>query len=190
MVATNLRATKRLAAAVLKCGKNRVFLDPSASRATVLQEAGSRAQVRSLIGRGAILKKAVKGNSRYRCRVYREAKRKGRHMGLGKRKGTRNARCSFKSQWIRRIRLLRRVLRKYRAQKVIDCHTYHQFYLKAKGNQFRNKKVLVEALWDAKNAQNKEKLLAEQREARLARAAARKEKLAKKEAAALAATQE
>ena len=43
-----------------------------------------------------------------------EARRKGRHTGFGKRKGTKDARTSQKTMWIMRMRVLRRLLKRYR----------------------------------------------------------------------------
>ena len=65
--------------------------------------------------------------------------------------------------WIRRQRVLRRLLRKYRAAKKIDRTLYRKFYLGSKGNQFKNKTVLIEAIYKEKAEKIKvEKLNAEQ----------------------------
>merc|ERR1712178_233918 len=103
-------------------------------------------------------------HSRARVTKNLAAKRKGRHMGIGKRRGTKEARMPSKILWMRRQRVLRRLLRKYRQQKKIDKHIYHYFYRHAKGNAYKNKRVLVEAIHTRKAENMKAKALAEQQE--------------------------
>ena len=78
--------------------------------------------------------------------------------------------------WMRRQRVLRRLLKKYREAKKINRDIYHHFYLASKGNQFKNKTVLIEAIHKMKQEKIREKQLEEQREARKIKATERKQK--------------
>lgn len=167
----SLRLQKRLAASVLKCGERKIWLDPN--EVNEISLANSRRDVSRLHRDGLIIKKPTIVHSRARANAWLEAKRKGRHTGHGKRRGTANARLPFKVLWMRRTRVLRRLLKKMRDAKKIDKHIYHSLYSLAKGNQFKNKRVLLETIHDMKAVKNKERILAEQAAARKGRAAAR-----------------
>ncbi|RKP30464.1 hypothetical protein METBISCDRAFT_30899 [Metschnikowia bicuspidata] len=172
----NLRLQKRLAASVVGVGKRKIWLDPNET--TELAAANSRQAIRRLYKNGTIVKKPVKMHSRFRARARSESKRNGRHMGYGKRKGTANARMPTQVLWMRRLRVLRRLLAKYRDAGKIDKHLYHHLYLAAKGNTFKHKRALVEHIIQAQAEAAREKSLKEEAEARRLRNRAARERRA------------
>ena len=80
---------------------------------------------------------------------------------MGNRRGTANARIPFKVLWISQIRVLQRILKKMCSQKKISKHIYNSLYVIAKGNQFKNKKVLLEFFHEPKALSARESSLKE-----------------------------
>ena len=70
----------------------------------------------------------------------------------------------------------RNLLRKYRSQKKIDKHLYQDLYQRAKGNTFKNKRVLIEYIHKAKAETIREDTLKAQAEAHRNRVRAAKER--------------
>ena len=75
----SLKLQKRLAADVLKCGKRKIWMDPTETNEIAL--ANSRRNIHKLHSDGFIAKKPVVVHSRARVTLRNEAKRKGRHTG-------------------------------------------------------------------------------------------------------------
>jgi len=155
-------------------GKGKVWLDPN--EMNEISNANSRQTIRKLYKDGLIIKKPNTMHSRYRTRELAAAKRAGRHTGFGKRKGTKDARMPSQVLWMRRLRVLRRLLVKYRASGKIDKHLYHRLYHLSKGNTFKHKRALIEHVHKAKAEKQRERILKEEMDAKRARTKAARER--------------
>ena len=127
---------KRVSAAILKCGVNRVWFDPA--RISDIENAISRDDLRNLITDGAIKAHQKKGVSRGRARIRTAQRAYGHRKGAGKRKGAQGARTPSKRAWIQKIRAIRKALVALREAGTIDRHLYRMMYRKAAGGQFRS----------------------------------------------------
>ncbi len=142
----NLRNLRRIAAALLGCGLNRVWITNDPAFDDDLLEAITREDVRRLIARRIVQKRHEVGISRGRTRARNVQLAKGRRRGPGSRKGTFNARDRKKRRWIRTIRPIRRRLRELRDTGAIDPRTYRRFYAQAKGGMFKSRAHLEQQL--------------------------------------------
>ena len=137
----DLSNQRRLAAAILKCGQGRVWIDPSSQEE--IADAVTRADIRSAIKAGVIRRQAIQGTSRVRARRRAAEVRKGRHSGPGSRRGSPSSRVPRKERWIHRIRAQRDLLATLRADKKIPASVYREFYRRAKGGMFRSRAHLM-----------------------------------------------
>lgn len=129
-----------MAAQLLKCGVNRVWMDQD--RTDEIAKAVTKGDIRILINGKAIKSRQVQGISSGRKKYAEKQKIKGRRRGHGSRKGAKYARLPKKERWMRTIRPLRTYLRGLRDEKKIDQSVYRKYYMKAKGGEFRSKRHL------------------------------------------------
>jgi large subunit ribosomal protein L19e len=137
----DLSNQRRLAAALLKCGEGRVWIDPASQEE--LADAVTRSDLRSAIKAGVIRRLPIQGTSRARARRHALEVARGRHAGPGSRRGTPSARVPRKERWMRRIRPQRALLRELRTSKKISPAVYREFYRRAKGGMFRSRAHLL-----------------------------------------------
>ena len=137
---TDLRNQRRMAASIIKCGENRIWMDQD--RIDEIAKAVTKDDIRVLIKGKAIKSKQKKGISHGRKKYIALQKSKGRRRNQGSRKGAKYARFPRKRRWILIIRPIRSYLKNLRNTKKISNKIYRTYYLKAKGGEFRNKKHL------------------------------------------------
>lgn len=131
-----LNVQRRLAAQILKCGRNRIRFN-SASLEEI-KEAITKADIKLLINKGIISKKRLLNTSRFWARKRKKQKSKGKQKGFGSRKGKKSARLEPKRVWINKVRLQRRFIKSLRDKNQITTTAYHELYNKSKGGFFRS----------------------------------------------------
>jgi large subunit ribosomal protein L19e len=141
---SNLKNQRRLAASLLKCGKNRVWLDPE--RLDEISEATTRRDVKRLIQSDAIKANQKKGISSWRRKHAMAQRAKGKRRGAGSKKGGAETRLARKREWITRIRALRSLLKELKEKGAIDSSTYRRYYKRAKSGDFYSKAQLKQHL--------------------------------------------
>ncbi len=137
----DLKLQKKLATKVTKTSKKRVKISPEAQEQ--VKQAITKADIISLVKEGVINVFSKRGTSRHRARARHLAKKKGRQRGTASKKGKKTARTPRKEQWIKKVRLQRRVLKDLKDKNQVNQKDYRQLYLKIKGGFFRSKKHLL-----------------------------------------------
>jgi len=96
----DLKNQKRMAAEILGCGENRVWIDPDPDNMKSVADCITRNDIRIAINWGLIRAKQKKGISSGRRKHQAAQKKKGRQRGPGSRKGAKYARTPRKREWI------------------------------------------------------------------------------------------
>lgn len=139
-----IQSVRRIAAKLLNCGESKVWIDQT--QGAKVKEAITTEDVKALIKSATIKKKHENFHSRGTARILQAQKRKGRKKGKGKRKGTQKARMKTRESWIKRVRALRKKLTELKAKGEIPEGQYKKFYKLIKGNYFKGRKQLEEAV--------------------------------------------
>ncbi|HEY4700089.1 MAG TPA: 50S ribosomal protein L19e [Nitrososphaerales archaeon] len=131
----DLSTKKRIAASVLKVGKNRLKLDPEASEEIL--DAITRESIKELFAKGVIQIKPKKGVSRGRVKkITANIKKRGR--GPGSKKGAKGARRGKKTIWVTKVRSLRSRIKVMRDRGEITGKIFDDLYRQIKGGQIRS----------------------------------------------------
>lgn len=141
-----IKSRKRIAARILKVGINRVKLDPY--RLDDIKEGITKEDIRELIKEGAIKADKIKGVSKGRFRKRLLQKKKGMRKGPGSRRGKRVAKKRGKAVWMKKVRVLRRVLSEHK--KEISKEAYWRLRTEIKANTIKDKKNLLERIKEMK----------------------------------------
>jgi len=139
-----LGKAKELSARIMKVGVNRIYIDPA--QTAKVAEAMTKEDLKGLIADRVIKKRRAEGQSMGRARAKKAQKKKGRSRGKGRRSGTKKVRMDGKSNWIKRVRAQRTMLKELKKTnpKAVEELGYSNLYGKIKGNYFKGKNYLKE----------------------------------------------
>jgi len=129
---------KKLAAKILKCGVNRVWINPKNAK---VRQAITRRDIRRFIKEGVIKKNPAK---------KRKKKIKRGQQKIGSRKGKKGARRGKKTGWLKIVRPQRRLLKELKDKKQLKPLAYRRVYRLIKGNAFKSKQHLMTYLKEKK----------------------------------------
>ena len=125
------RSKKRMAASVLKVGKNRAKLDPKSL--DILGDAITKASLKGLIRDGKIWAVKSKGISKGRAR-----KNLNKTRGPGSRKGAKGAIIDKKTRYMTKVRALRKYLKSRKEKNLITNKQFNDLYKQIRGGQVRS----------------------------------------------------
>jgi large subunit ribosomal protein L19e len=150
---SDISSQRRIAAEIMKCGVNRVYINPDEIDKVGL--ALTRSDVSELIKKGFIKQRKIQGTSRRKARANKFKRQRGQRTGIGSRKGTAKARTDPKETWMNKIRAQRKYLKELRDEGYITPINYRLLYRQAKGNLFRNVRYLSNYIQDRDLAEKK-----------------------------------
>ncbi|MEM2974106.1 MAG: 50S ribosomal protein L19e [Candidatus Micrarchaeia archaeon] len=136
----SIKAVKRMASDILKCGESRLVMN--SSHLEEIEKAITKDDVRILIRKKYVWALPKKGVPRARGKIHAERKRKGRSSGIGSRRGTSKARLSPKRVWMAKVRAQRRLLKELKLHGAL-VRGYRDTYNKIKGGSIRDKSHLI-----------------------------------------------
>jgi len=136
----SIKAVRRMASYLMKCGGTRVVMD--SAHLEDIEKSITKDDVRALIRKGYVWASPKKGVPRTRGRMHADRLRAGRGRGAGKRRGTANARLNSKSVWMARVRSQRKLLKSLKQQGAVT-EGYREAYNKIKGGAIKDKSHLM-----------------------------------------------
>ena len=122
---------RKIAAKILKCGENRIWIDPTNSK---VRQAITRKDVKRFIKEGFIKKLPERKKPKFELKKQQK---------MGSRKGASGARESKKTSWLKIIRSQRKLLKELKEKKQLKAHAYRKAYRLVKGNLFRSRSHLM-----------------------------------------------